>query len=516
MKYHREKIIIGIISLIFILLISQPINLFTADLGRHIKNGELILSSESGVLSKNLYSYTFTDYSFLNHHWLSGVVFYLINQVFGFLGVHLFYVLLSLVTFLIFFHLALKYSNIYIASTFSLMTLPLITSREEVRPEVFSYLFIGIIFWLLYNFVNGKLSYKWLFVIVLIELLWVNLHIYFPFGLILVGIFTLDRLLLYLFKRDKNILKSIKILIGIGIISSLVLLLNPAGIKGILYPLKIFGNYGYRVFENQSIFFLEKITKFPDILYFKIILILLILSFIHPLYLSFKKRVPDLSPALLLIAALFGYLGVIAVRNFSIFSLFALAIISINFAPLYQRIKTQINPFIYISFLTVLVIILATINPSFWEGRQSGLGLMANSEKASQFFLENKLEGPIFNNYDIGGYLIYNLFPSQKVFVDNRPEAYPADFFEKTYIPMQEDESVWNEKLLKYKFNSIFFYRHDLTPWGQKFLITRIQDKEWAPIFVDDYSIIFLKRDEKNSELIKKFELPKEIFKISQ
>ncbi|PIP87416.1 hypothetical protein COW81_00305, partial [Candidatus Campbellbacteria bacterium CG22_combo_CG10-13_8_21_14_all_36_13] len=57
---------------------------------------------------------------------------------------------------------------------------------------------------------------------------------------------------------------------------------------------------------------------------------------------------------------------------------------------------------------------------------------------AVNFVLENDIQGNMFNNFDIGGYLIYRLYPDRKVFVDNRPEAYPAEFFEKVYKPMQE------------------------------------------------------------------------------
>jgi hypothetical protein len=80
---------------------------------------------------------------------------------------------------------------------------------------------------------------------------------------------------------------------------------------------------------------------------------------------------------------------------------------------------------------------------------------------------------------------------------------------------MQEDEAIWKIKSEEYNFNSIFFYRQDLTPWAQKFLLARIKDPQWAPVFVDNYNIIFLKRNELNDELIKKYELPKEMFGIN-
>ncbi|OHA90836.1 MAG: hypothetical protein A2832_00755 [Candidatus Zambryskibacteria bacterium RIFCSPHIGHO2_01_FULL_44_22b] len=120
-----------------------------------------------------------------------------------------------------------------------------------------------------------------------------------------------------------------------------------------------------------------------------------------------------------------------------------------------------------------------------------GWGLRPDVLSAREFFEINDLKGPIFNNYDIGGYLIY---AGKEVFVDNRPEAYSKKFFEEIYVPAQEDESVWQMLDEKYKFNTIIFSHRDYTPWGQKFLLTRANDKNCSPVFADDYIIIFTKK----------------------
>jgi hypothetical protein len=111
--------------------------------------------------------------------------------------------------------------------------------------------------------------------------------------------------------------------------------------------------------------------------------------------------------------------------------------------------------------------------------------------------------------------LIYHLGGQEKVFVDNRQEAFPPDFFQKVYIPMQEDDPVWRQQEAKYGFNVIYFYRHDLTPWGQSFMIDRVRDPGWAPVFVDDYTIIFARRGGIDQGVIDHFELPKSMFKVT-
>ncbi|MCA9399075.1 MAG: hypothetical protein KC618_04955, partial [Candidatus Omnitrophica bacterium] len=100
------------------------------------------------------------------------------------------------------------------------------------------------------------------------------------------------------------------------------------------------------------------------------------------------------------------------------------------------------------------------------------------------------------------------------VFVDNRPEAYSTAFFQEQYIPMQEDEAVWKKFDQQYRFNVIYFYRLDLTPWAQPFLIRRLEDPLWAPVYVDDFTIILLKRNAGNEAVIRQLELPKSIFQV--
>ena len=154
----------------------HKIDLTTSDLGRHIKNGEEILDGNFGVLYQNHYSYTEPGYPFVNHHWLSGVVFYLIWKTSGFTGLHLFFIALSLITFWIFFDLAKKIGGFALAAPAALILIPLIAERVEARPEVFSYLFSGIFLWTLWN-------KRRLWTLPVLMLLWANLHVYFFTGL---------------------------------------------------------------------------------------------------------------------------------------------------------------------------------------------------------------------------------------------------------------------------------------------------------------------------------------------
>ncbi|MBF0479053.1 MAG: hypothetical protein HQL26_06185 [Candidatus Omnitrophica bacterium] len=643
--------------LFFVLLFSllavfycPRIQLHTADLGRHIKNGEIFLAQHK-IISTNFYSYTEPDFSAVNHHWAAGVAFFLVWKYFGFTGLSLFYMGILLAAFSIIFFCAVRLSNFWIAFFYSVLCLPLLVSRLEIRPEGFSYLFLALMIWCLLclnrylcqdRFLNSTANSRstsffqtFLFIsIILIQILWVNFHIYFIFGPFLVGMWCLNRCLnstvilsnvyglwFLFFGKNKlyqqpatnnqqpptnNFILRDQTLGILFIAVILACFINPAGIKGALEPFNIFKEYGYMLAENQSpIFMFKRFPQEGSYLYFMIIFGVSVLvwgAYTWCLisaenlfavdsfwFLVFGKNklfqqpatsnqqpttnkyiLRDLTPFILdktpdilffIIYFLFSILVWKMIRGMVLWALISIPILSYItwclisaahrllpctrqevFVPDQQVSGRDLTPF----FQFILIILgmigllfgligknniyspyqknyLSAIVPqtqhSFWwfpnvlREFNKLPGTMPGAESAANFFKQNHLQGPIFNNYDIGGYLILSLFP-EKVFVDNRPEAYSVDFFKNTYVPMQENDNEWFAQDQKYHFNVIFFYRHDLTPWGQSFLIRRIRDPQWAPVFVDAYTLILVKREGKNKGVIEKYELPQEIFQV--
>jgi hypothetical protein len=501
---------LSVLIFFYSFLLFVPVNLSTADLGRHIRNGELILKGNFDLLYRNFYSYTYPDFPFINHHWLGGVIFFLVSSATGITGVQLLFIFVNLLTFYLFFNIALKNSNIYVTSLTALLAIPVIAYRDEVRPEVFSYLFAALYYYVLRNYVDRKINWKKLLWLLPIAIIWVNTHIYFFLGFFIICTFWVVEFIKTLKIRDKERINRFKALTLTALSVAVVSLINPFFINGVVYPFKIFGNYGYRVLENQSVFFLEQVINLPVIIYFKIVFSLLVLSWVYKVFRLIKHR-EGVSWADLILSCALSVLAFIQVRNFAIFGFFAIVSISQNFSSL----KFDYPRYLVIPALALVFIFMMVVSPSYWEARNLGIGPARRVTGAGEFFTKQELKGPVFNNYDIGGYLIYYLYPQEKVFVDNRPEGYPAEFFKKTYVPMQEKDEIWKAKDAEYGFNAIFFYRQDLTPWAQNFLVSRIKDSGWAAIYVDDFNIIFLKRNPQNNELIKRFELPKEMFKVN-
>ena len=501
-----EYVLIFLTLAFYLIFLIHKIDLTTVDLGRHIRNGEFILKDKD-VLFTNFYSFSNPTFSTINHHWASGVIFYEIWKFCGFLGLQLFFILVSLVTFFVTYRIGIAKIGIYLSSLLALLIIPLLAERTEIRPEMFSY-FLAVIFYYFLTY-GSKGKDKKLFLLPVLQLLWVNLHVYFFLGPFLIFVFILEKLISKKWKKALN-------LVWIFLTTLLVCLVNPSFVSGAIQPLLIFKEYGYRVLENQPLLFIEKLIFTPNFIIFKIVFGLLVLSII--VRLAKRKEVNVFTDIILLL--FFSVLGFLAIRNFYLFGMFGYIILTNNIAVIWpdlplrltERLRTMALIIVTSSLILIPLINFQT-KFSGWSGW--GLGLIEGNSRAANFFIKNKLKGPLFNNYDIGGYLIFYLFPKERVFVDNRPEAYPVNFFQKEYIPMQEKELNWQEKLKKYKFNTTFFSMTDKTTWAQTFLINRIKDKEWVPVYADKYAIIFLRNNGENKNLISRFRLPENYFKIT-
>ena len=513
----NKSFIILSICLLFLLslFVFQKINLTNIDLGRHIVNGKLFLNAQNFDISRdalvhtNFFSYTNPDFPFINHHLGSGILFYIIFLILGFGGLSLLYGGIILFSTFLLFYIWRNKIPIFILFPIILFLIPLIGERTEVRPEVFGYLFISIIITLLLLYDSDRIQKKWLYTIPVLSLFFVNMHIYFIFYPFILGLFLFENLIRKNFIKVKNL----SIVLSLSI---LALFVNPYGFKGIIYPFIIFKKYGYLVAENQSISFLINYgVRNPNFFWWKIATIFLILTSLF-IFLKHRNKFPI---ALFLISSTFAILSFLGIRHFSLYGL-SLIPLFLNYSYILytktedtQKLEKHIIRSIGISvFMLIFILFFFRTNLPFYT--TFGIGLKENVNNSMNFYKTQDITGPIFSNYDIGSYLIFHLDEKEKVFIDNRPEAYPVSFLQNEYIPMQNDDTVWDKEQNKWQFNVIYFYRLDMTPWAQEFLIKRISDPLWAPVFVDDYTIIFLNRNEKNASIIKQYELPKSMFSI--
>lgn len=231
------------IILLFILFgsfLTHSLNSINQDIGRHIKSGQIIWETKR-VYKTNLFSFTEPNNPFINHHWLSEVVFYGLNNIIGLKGLILFKVVVILSALLLVFLSVYSQTGLWPLALSSLAGFMVFVERTDVRPEIFSYLFLSFFIFAIFKAKNEN-NYKYLYFLPLVQIFWTNMHIYFAVGPILLFFFSIDRF----FKKYE----SFKTTVLVFLAASAATLLNPNFLKGALAPFNILRHYGYSIVEN--------------------------------------------------------------------------------------------------------------------------------------------------------------------------------------------------------------------------------------------------------------------------
>lgn len=515
MKLVKFMIVIVLIAWFGFLFI-RPLSITTGDLGRHLKNGEIILTSffnhtfDRAILDTNFYSYTNPDFPFVNHHWGSGVILYSIWKVGGFMALQIGGLILSLATLSIFFYIGYKRAGFWPTALTTLFLMPLIADRRDVRPELFSYLLLGIFFWFLLSFRDNPNFKKRLFILPFLLLIWVNLHIYFIFGFALLGIFLFEAAL----KKQKS---QIKIFGSILALSFLCGLVNPFGWKIYTYPFSITQNLGISVEEIVPTYRATATILDPArAITFKLAFFIFWILYLAVIIKDGKK----FSWYFFLSALLLSLLGWHMVRNLTMFSLFFVPLLAIStkeFITVYG-IDNQ-HPGItrgtlLASSIIIVTLITAIIHRDRFPQAAKNFGIMTDEAdaEAGKFLQENSIFGNLFNDFDSGGYAAWYGYPRLRPYIDQRPEAYPTEFLQKKYVPLRLDPKVWNEVSRQYDFNVILLSIQNQAPSVVQFMVDRLNDPIWAPVLSNRKHIVFLRRNQKNTDLIRQHEIPKEKF----
>jgi hypothetical protein len=505
--------------LVFVLLLAfygsrllHPIRLPAGqDIGRHVKNGEMLLDGRFEVLHENLYSYTEPETPFTNFHWLSGLVFHAVHGLAGFEGLVVFKALVLLAAFALLFSAATKRADFWLVALFSVPAILILRQRTNVRPEIFSYFFIAAFLQLLLD-LEKRPDGRRALLLVPCQLLWVNLHILFPIGPLLVGGALLERVVLS--RRDMRgdpLVRKLALLL-LAVVA--VTFVNPSGVEGavLAFPLNITGDSPIPIAENQSLLDFLRYAPVEDPSVPVFLASVAFLAFSSGF--GLRQR-----PVFLLLASLATAAGgFLVMRAIVFFGFVFLPAVAANldgaFAPLKDAVRKRTAP----GFGSCVLVAVALVYLAFaaWSGRafrftRPLVGLAARSNDAAAFFREHGLRGPIFNDAEIGSYLVYHLFPGERVFADNRfGDAYSTPFWRDVYLPMIADEATWQVMQARYELNAIFFYQHSSAPGCRAFLWRRVRDPEWALVHADTFNVIFLRNRPENASVIEEFEITKQ------
>ena len=453
------KRIVVVLFLISIFLISfLPVK--DTDFGWHYRCGKEFLNSGS-LCIKNNFSYFLPNYKFYYTGHLYDILIAFIYNRWGFLGISVIGSLIFVLTTIFFTKLI---NNIKLAFLFYFISFflsyPILSLG--LRPQIISFLFLLILLWLLTS-KNKKIFY---FIPILL-LFWVNLHIGFFIGLFVLGFF--------IFQKNISINLTQKILIVI--ISFLATLINPFGIK--VYK-EIFNHL------NSPLGSMIAEWTRPSFFHLFLISILAIIGITYTI-----KRKP-INYFFIFLLIFFSFLSLTARRNTPFFypiffyttqDLFK-KIINLDWVR-YELIIPVLST---VTIFTFIIQIPTTIkfDTSWTRYCQSGQTIYPCQaiKKIPQ------LAGNIYNNYEWGGFLIWQK-TNVKVFIDGRMPAWHDEDGRSPYqvfLDIIQTQPGWNEKLNKFKTDYLLIS-------SGSFLDLLLQKESikynWQETYRDDIAVIY-------------------------
>lgn len=479
-------------------LVSEKIDLARDDIGRHIATGRMVV--ERGIVPMtNFYSYTEPTRRAVNHHWGSGTLFYAAWRIAGFEGLSLFHVALRVGALILLVALAVRKAGWGGTALITLAALPLLIRRREVRPEAFTYLFLAATLWLMETWAVEKGKFRLALAATAgIAVAWANTHIQFIFGPLVIAAYLVGDVMARHGVRRRLTLLAVFVAATI---------LTPGGLRGVLLPFLIMRAYPVPVGENQPLVLMQRLFHGPEYAWFEVLaaaVVLLVTALVVR-----RRRWAAWVPyaGLGIVFAAFGF---VMIRNMLVFAYMLIPVAAGLVHALaggvpgkrLQRVAGVAAFVITLAMVPVLRTPYTPVSPN------PGLGLLPGVNNAAGFLTKEHIAGPIFNNYDIGGYLIYHLFPANRVFTDNRPEAYSPAFWQQLYFPMLRTESVWKSADAYYGFNAIVVSPYGLSVSDRVFIERINTDPAWALVYLDWYAAVFLKRNDTNKDIITRYEAP--------
>lgn len=396
---------------------------YEPDLWWHLAQGREIAAGR--LVRTNLFSFTYPDYPQHYTSWLFDLGSYWLWTSLGATSLQVAQALAIALTLFVVAATCRLRSSLAATAAVCIFGWLIIEPRALPRPHVLSFLGLAGCAYLIER-ARVHRSWRPLRWTPLLVALWANVHVECVFGVAVVGLFGAGEFLhpRSLPRRDAALV------VATAAVSLLFTILTPYGLGLLEY-----------LYENASV---PQIVNIAELLppYLPNYRAFFVWAILVAFALVLGWRSARVSDALILVFA--GYL---AFRHLRMTPLFFLAS-----APLVARAiddlrRVRIDPRAVAMTAAAAALVLARIPvPAMLGELRLGRGALMVPEffsaPAMQFARDHRLSGPVFTSMNLGGFVAWELYPSARVFVDSRLQAYPPEHF-RTVIEASKDQHAW-------------------------------------------------------------------------
>jgi hypothetical protein len=476
------------------------------DIGRHLTIGGYILDN-GRVPTSDLFSNTMPGQPLTPHEWLAQVLFALAYRAMGLNGVVLLCGLVIATSFWLVFRRARKESQALLAAVFAtVLAMAAASLHWLARPHIFTFLLLALWVGVLDDLRCGRLNRWWLLPVLMLA--WANLHGAFIAGLVTWGIYGLGLAwdaFWHRFPKGEGLHGHFwrAYLLG-GATAFVVTLANPAGIG--LWGTST-GFIGNRYLVGHTAEYLPPNFHDASTWPFLVMIGLLVVFFgLHG-----RRSEPAVQPAWsVLPAAAWLVMGLYSTRNAPLFAIVAAPILAASFGDwlaanhhrlkLLERFNALDHRLLHTDLslrgmLWPLVVVVL-----FAVGLQAGTKLDFQ-QRGNQFdpkvfpvqavdWLAAKPQpGAMFNEFPWGGYLLYRLWPSERVFIDGQTDFY-GEHLTRQYEQVLTLSPGWEDVLKQYQVQWVL-----VKPGGALAGELRARP-DWRVVYEDDTAIILARKDD--------------------
>lgn len=510
----------SVADLIFIVLLATMTGgilalrlLGDAGIGWHIRNGELILHTHS-ITRTDPFSATMGGQAWYAWEWLYDIVIAGVHHWFGLNGVVLLTAVIIAATFALTLRLSLR-RGADLALAVILLALSLGASMIHLlaRPHVLSWLLSVVWFHLLDSSEGGVASAGgrrvwWLPVLML---LWVNVHGGFVLGFVLLGLYLLSNAIGYLRSRRKGQEQKEDICMKLARMRELALVTAASLAASLINP------YGYKLHEHvyrylSSRWLMNHIDEFLSPNFHGVaqqcFVAILLIAIVALVFAGKKLTLPQL--LVLLFAA---YSGLYASRSLPISSLLLTLIVAPLLTQAVRSAASNSDLSLWLQswfskwaafgkrmgsveahsrgHAWPLLAVIAALLLCAQQGRAGALQWMDAHFDATRFpvqavdaIVQRNIREPIFAPDSWGGYLIYRLYPQNKVFVDDRHDLYGEQFL-KDYLKTLRLTPEWVDFLNQRRVKWV------LVPAESALANMLGLTQQWRVVYRDGTSVLF-------------------------
>lgn len=483
------------------------------DIWWHLATGRVI--ADLHIIPKNdLFSYTAFGAPWVNHEWLFQLFAWLVFEQIGVAFATLFkLVCTTAIAFVIFRTIVFLTKSKSAALWGTALLIYTISVRIMERPFLIGLLILAIFCYILHRYILSDSHTIWL--LPLLQILWINLHGGGLLGPEIVFAYALGETLCGLTwpqlggptpisaeRRRKLWIVSLACLAACTI--------NPWGIETLLFP---FQHLGMKTILSQT-------QEWVPLLHPRLdgmipIAIVPVVAAATLASLVFCARQIRLS--LLLLVILMSYLLLKSHRFFPDFIIVTLPILFTNISNIVQKRTTPrwienttplwINLLIVlaISYMAAILGVPATTSGEKLHEPSLGATIYSTPPKMIDFLEQHHIQGRVFNEMSLGGYLIFRRWPHELVFIDGRTPIFGDTFFEQV-VNVFRNARNFEELDKQYHFDYIVFsgvQLRDRLPF-HRYLWT---NANWRLVYAASDGMVYLRNEFKFAPLIEKLTL---------